>query len=807
MSPEFTVLDVRGDEAWDEWTLENVAVTDGRVELEREPHPTYAVPERLGEDSLSGVSPVDVDADGCGAVYVLGADGTLHRTGPSADQFERLRCGDLSAGALRPTAFCLLPDTIFVAETTSPVDPDADPDRVEPNPGEDGVRGRLRALSAHLRQTRWTVDRADEVAFRRPTSVVAGPSAREVFVLDRGGDDGGFVAGVRDDGTARLVRSGLDGAVDLTVDARGDLYVLSSGDERSTLARHPGVASGSAPFPSTDGGGDGEGDEAEDGADRTATRTLPRAFDDAACLESVGDGGFVLGVGPGASGERTLLRYDYGERSFDRLTGYRGNCVRLRRADASGAGVGTPPSLYAIREPAADEADATDATATRLYRLDATETIRRADDEVRTAGSEPNDEYVGHLTERFDAGATQRRQYRLVLDVAAVPAGTQVTLWYATTATAAERPSWRPVPTPNRTALLMPSAGGRYLWLRLSLVGTRYDSPAVEGLRLTYGHDSYVRYLPSIYAGNGESDLRSVHAENAENVTREPIGSFLERFLAVFESAFSEVDVELAGFTRYLDPRSAPETGLSWLGGWLGVARDDSWSERSKRLLIAEAPTLFKQRGTRRGLRRMLDIYLAGVTAPSPVRIADAGGGTEGATRDGDDGARGGPSGRSGAENRGGPGTAEPRGDGWNDECDGGSDAATHDHFVAIFEFDDIRDCIDGDDDAVGPFEALVSCPQEFVVLVGPTLDSDARATVERIVDAERPAHAAGRVVFLPRLARLGEHAHLGVNTQLPSRDFVVGETELGGNAVLVERDPGAQLGWKARLGEDLELS
>ena len=796
MAPEFTVLDVGGAEAWEEWTLENVAVTDGRVELERESHPTYAVSERVGADSLSDVSSVDVDTDRCGAVHVLSADGSLHRSEPSGDRFERLPCNTLSNGAFRPTAFCLSGDTIFVAET--PLSADSD--------GADAGRGRLRALSAHLRQTRWIVEQVtDGVAFRRPTSVVAGPSTREVFVLDRGEDDDGFVAGVRDDGTTRLVRSGLDSAVDITVDAQGDLYVLSAGGGRGRLTRYPGVAPETSRFSE-----DSRNEGGKNDGTRTVVRRLPHAFDDVACLESVGNGAFVLGLDPAASGEKTLLRYDYEDRSFDRLTGYRGNCVRLRRADAAG----TAPSLYAIRNPAADE---TDATAPRLYRLDGVETIRRANAEVRaevrTAEADSNAEYVGRLTERFYVGGTRTQWYRLALNVTAVPPGTQVTLWHATTTTADEKPAWTRAPTPNPTALLVPSARDRYLWIRLSLVGTQYDSPAVEGLRLAYGHDSYVRYLPAIYA---ESD-GEVIAESDGNPMHTPNGAFLQRFLAVFESTFGEIDVELDGLTRHFDPRSAPATGLSWLGGWLGVARDDSWSDRSKRLLIEEAPTLFKQRGTRRGLRRMLDIYLMGVAAASPTRVADTGSvepngdGDEGrdGRGEGDGGgqARRRPSERHhvGSEGRDGPGASDSA----DGECDDGSDTAVHDHFVALFEFDDVRDCIDenGDADAVAQFKALVSCPQEFAVLVGPTLDRDARATVERIVDTERPAHATGRVVFLPPSPRLGQHAHLGVNTRLPSRDFVVGETELGSNAVLIEREPGAQLGRKARLGEDVELS
>lgn len=83
----------------------------------------------------------------------------------------------------------------------------------------------------------------------------------------------------------------------------------------------------------------------------------------------------------------------------------------------------------------------------------------------------------------------------------------------------------------------------------------------------------------------------------------------LRQFLAVYQSAYMDVNQAAARFPGRLDPR-APEA-LPELRLWLGAAR---WMRGAacEAELLAEAPRLNRMRGTRRGLARLLEIVTGG---------------------------------------------------------------------------------------------------------------------------------------------------------------------------------------------------
>lgn len=100
-------------------------------------------------------------------------------------------------------------------------------------------------------------------------------------------------------------------------------------------------------------------------------------------------------------------------------------------------------------------------------------------------------------------------------------------------------------------------------------------------------HSLYVQYLPGIY-----------HIP------------FMNRFLALFESILGPIEWTVDNFDLFLSPGTVPEGFLPWLGNLFELTFDDSWSEASRRVLLAEAADLFARRGTRGALARTLEIYL-----------------------------------------------------------------------------------------------------------------------------------------------------------------------------------------------------
>jgi phage tail-like protein len=164
--------------------------------------------------------------------------------------------------------------------------------------------------------------------------------------------------------------------------------------------------------------------------------------------------------------------------------------------------------------------------------------------------------------------------------------------------------------------LLFQEIRGRYLQLEITLEGTGRASPRLYALRAWYPRFSYLEnYLPAVYR-------------------EEPISaSFLDRWLAIFEGLFTEIEDKIVLWRSLIDPRIAPADALDWLAGWLGLTMDPMWKEHQRRFFIRHAVEFYRLRGTPHGLAVALRLYLDDrisetMFAPSPqnesrVRITE----------------------------------------------------------------------------------------------------------------------------------------------------------------------------------------
>lgn len=340
------------------------------------------------------------------------------------------------------------------------------------------------------------------------------------------------------------------------------------------------------------------------------------------------------------------------------------------------------------------------------------------------------------------------------------------------------RVDWREVTPATPTEVLLSEASGRYLWVKLELVGSEFDAPLVRSLDVELPRQSYLDDLPAIYREDPESS------------------AFLERFLALFESVFTDIESEIADFTRYLDPEGIPGGGdqLAWLGSWLAAEFDERWPAAARREFIARAPELYRKRGTRVGLLATIRLYLSHVEVPQREW---------------------GPAYEREAEQ-----LQSLVADGHLSEAEAASLLRAHDDIerdeplVRVVEHASL-DCLD-EGPARDPWDLLLDCPQGFLVLLHPALSADQVAVVESIVAAQTPAHASSRTVGLRNRTVLGgagergergAQTYLGINTVLPEREFVLEDSGLGYETVLTEREPDGQYGITGRLGDDTRLS
>ena len=722
--------------AWEDWDLTNAAVDENGVTIALASAPSYVRPTPAFPTWPEGVAVVDLDVGDCGTVYVLGARpipeddvprGVIYQYVPQSESLHRVECLADDAWFADPRAISVTDDDIYVATG-------------------DGDGGRLYAFSRSLRQLRWV----DEEHFHDPVAVV--DDGTRAFVLD-GGRTGAvpvapFIGVASTNGSVDVLADdegvSLTDPVDLALDPEGTLYVLDAGPvvrvfrggAGDLTAHAEGVWIDTPAFPTAS--------DPDDGGAQTPITP--------ASLEVVEAGVVVIGLDPTSVGEQTLFRYDHELGRHERLSGYKGSAagLRFRRASAGSR----PRGLYVVH----GDRDAVTFLA---------EVVGHRRD-PRTG------RYEAQVSHVLDAGTPETRWHRLLLEADVSGTGTQVTVRYATADDLStldeEVQSWKTF-GPDPTDALFDEAVGRYLRLDLRLVGTQSATPQLRGLRAYFPRDSYLRYLPAVYREDPDS------------------AAFLERFLSVFESTYVEVEEDLAHVTRFFDSEGVPDEYLSWLGEWLALKADETWSVSATRKLLDAAPRLYKQRGTRAGLLSFIDLYLEGDReARTDGNHADAGGsvGEAGAIDENEE---------TRVEDGSVSGDSEP-----TDGRD--SDEET---LVFVWEFADL-DCID-DPEARAPYTDLVGCPQCVVVLVHPSVPRETVRGIERIVDDQTPAHAFARTVRLQPWIELGGHSYLGVNSRLPTREFVVETAVLGKDSVLTDYETFAELERQSRLDTDMIVS
>jgi len=105
-----------------------------------------------------------------------------------------------------------------------------------------------------------------------------------------------------------------------------------------------------------------------------------------------------------------------------------------------------------------------------------------------------------------------------------------------------------------------------------------------------------------------------------------PVGmaedDFLFRFVSIFQRVADTVMHQADTLPHTFDPTVAPLPVVRLMASWLGVTfADSSLDERVQRSIVTEYSELIRWRGTKRGMRQLLELLSGG-----DVEITDSGG-------------------------------------------------------------------------------------------------------------------------------------------------------------------------------------
>lgn len=143
----------------------------------------------------------------------------------------------------------------------------------------------------------------------------------------------------------------------------------------------------------------------------------------------------------------------------------------------------------------------------------------------------------------------------------------------------------------NTNDLLLHSLEGQYLYILIRVSGARVDSHfQIDGFHVEFPWSSFVEYLPEIYQTAGRN-------------------AFFERYLAVLQSMYEDLEREVDHVPDALDYESTSEEHLMELASWTGDwSREQQYSPKQIRFLLKHLQEIQCGRGTGHVLKKMMSL-------------------------------------------------------------------------------------------------------------------------------------------------------------------------------------------------------
>lgn len=143
----------------------------------------------------------------------------------------------------------------------------------------------------------------------------------------------------------------------------------------------------------------------------------------------------------------------------------------------------------------------------------------------------------------------------------------------------------------NPKDILLYGLKGRYLWVCLEIINYEQEALSIKSMKIEFPQVSFIDYLPEIYR---ESEDKN---------------SFLARFVGIFQSIYVDLEDKIDYTPLKFDTDRTTKDFLNWIADWLSIKDASIWGEKRLRQLIKEAVKIYKIKGTKRAVAKVVQEY------------------------------------------------------------------------------------------------------------------------------------------------------------------------------------------------------
>ena len=142
----------------------------------------------------------------------------------------------------------------------------------------------------------------------------------------------------------------------------------------------------------------------------------------------------------------------------------------------------------------------------------------------------------------------------------------------------------------NTDDILLHSLSGRYLWVAIRVMAAAMESSfVIDGFSVEFPKSSFIDYLPEIY--------------------REDSNSFFERYMAVLQSLYEDLEERIEEVPKQLDYESCDKKNLPLFAQWTGLDENGKkFTPEQLRYLIAHLQTIQSGKGTTDVLQKIISL-------------------------------------------------------------------------------------------------------------------------------------------------------------------------------------------------------